>query len=58
MRISSPSADGVAYAALLKNELLGAGIEKVSDPQTEDRRFQMPMQERRNLFRVSEQSVR
>ncbi|XP_038650141.1 fizzy-related protein homolog [Scyliorhinus torazame] len=45
--------DGVAYAALLKNELLGAGIEKVSDPQTEDRRFQMPMQERRNLFRYA-----
>lgn len=45
--------DGVAYAALLKNELLGADIEKVSDPQTEDRRFQMPMQERRNLFRYA-----
>ncbi|KAG2461783.1 FZR1 protein, partial [Polypterus senegalus] len=44
---------GMAYAALLKNELLGAGIEKVTDPQTEDRRFQVPMQERRNLFRYA-----
>ncbi|RXM99269.1 Fizzy-related protein-like [Acipenser ruthenus] len=49
----SPVADSVAYAALLKNELLGAGIEKVTDPQTEDRRFQMPMQERSNLFRYA-----
>ncbi|MFC6236229.1 hypothetical protein ACFPZL_14155, partial [Leucobacter soli] len=32
--------DGLAYSALLKNELLGAGIEKVQDPQTEDRRLQ------------------
>ncbi|XP_041126128.1 fizzy-related protein homolog isoform X1 [Polyodon spathula] len=49
----SGKADSVAYAALLKNELLGAGIEKVTDPQTEDRRFQMPMQERSNLFRYA-----
>uniref|UniRef100_A0A8D3EAT8 CDC20/Fizzy WD40 domain-containing protein n=1 Tax=Scophthalmus maximus TaxID=52904 RepID=A0A8D3EAT8_SCOMX len=33
-------ADGLAYSALLKNELLGAGIEKILDPQTEDRRLQ------------------
>uniref|UniRef100_A0A8C7JE86 Fizzy-related protein homolog n=1 Tax=Oncorhynchus kisutch TaxID=8019 RepID=A0A8C7JE86_ONCKI len=34
------SKDGLAYSALLKNELLGAGIEKVQDPQSEDRRLQ------------------
>uniref|UniRef100_A0A8C2CZG8 Fizzy/cell division cycle 20 related 1b n=1 Tax=Cyprinus carpio TaxID=7962 RepID=A0A8C2CZG8_CYPCA len=30
--------DAVAYAALLRNELLGAGIETVPDPHTDDRR--------------------
>ncbi|XP_064415504.1 fizzy-related protein homolog [Latimeria chalumnae] len=45
--------DGVAYAALLKNELLGAGIEKITDPQMEDWRFHIPMQDRRNLFRYA-----
>lgn len=45
-------ADGLAYSALLKNELLGAGIEKVQDPQTEDRRLQPSTPERRSLFNV------
>ncbi|KAL4608222.1 hypothetical protein GN956_G25220 [Arapaima gigas] len=45
--------DGLAYSALLKNELLGAGIEKVQDPQTEDRRLQPSMPERRSLFSYS-----
>ncbi|XP_026202076.1 fizzy-related protein homolog isoform X1 [Anabas testudineus] len=40
-------ADGLAYSALLENELLGAGIEKIKDPQTEDRRLQPT---RRSLF--------
>ena len=46
------TADGLAYSALLKNELLGAGIEKVQDPQTEDRRLQPSTPERRSLFHV------
>uniref|UniRef100_A0A4W4GHD2 Fizzy-related protein homolog n=1 Tax=Electrophorus electricus TaxID=8005 RepID=A0A4W4GHD2_ELEEL len=46
-------ADGLAYSALLKNELLGAGIEKVQDPQTEDRRLQPSTPERRSLFNVT-----
>ncbi|KAJ8409421.1 hypothetical protein AAFF_G00228220 [Aldrovandia affinis] len=46
-------ADGLAYSALLKNELLGAGIEKVQDPQTEDRRLQPSTPERRSLFSYS-----
>uniref|UniRef100_A0A8C1H2Y3 Fizzy-related protein homolog n=1 Tax=Cyprinus carpio carpio TaxID=630221 RepID=A0A8C1H2Y3_CYPCA len=46
-------ADGLAYSALLKNELLGAGIEKVLDPQTEDRRLQPSTPERRSLFSVT-----
>lgn len=47
------SADGLAYSALLKNELLGAGIEKVQDPQTEDRRLQPSTPEKKGLFTVS-----
>uniref|UniRef100_A0A3Q1HT16 Fizzy-related protein homolog n=1 Tax=Anabas testudineus TaxID=64144 RepID=A0A3Q1HT16_ANATE len=43
-------ADGLAYSALLENELLGAGIEKIKDPQTEDRRLQPT---RRSLFTVT-----
>ncbi|MGH0180681.1 UNVERIFIED_CONTAM: hypothetical protein FKN15_021064, partial [Acipenser sinensis] len=46
-------ADGLAYSALLKNELLGAGIEKVQDPQTEDRRLQPSTPEKRSLFSYS-----
>ncbi|TRY76114.1 hypothetical protein DNTS_010236 [Danionella cerebrum] len=49
----SGKADGLAYSALLKNELLGAGIEKVLDPQTEDRRLQPSTPERRSLFSYS-----
>jgi len=45
--------DGLAYSALLKNELLGAGIEKVQDPQTEDRRLQPSNPEKKSLFTVS-----
>lgn len=47
-------ADGLAYSALLKNELLGAGIEKVQDPQTEDRRLQPSTPEHKGLFTVSQ----
>lgn len=46
------AADGQAYSALLKNELLGAGIEKILDPQTEDRRLQPSTPEKRSLFTV------
>ena len=46
------AADGLAYSALLKNELLGAGIEKIQDPQTEDRRLQPSTPEKRSLFTV------
>lgn len=49
-------ADGLAYSALLKNELLGAGIEKVQDPQTEDRRLQPSTPEKKGLFTVSQQA--
>ncbi|NWZ26114.1 FZR1 protein, partial [Asarcornis scutulata] len=45
--------DGLAYSALLKNELLGAGIEKVQDPQTEDRRLQPSTPEKKSLFTYS-----
>uniref|UniRef100_A0A671YNC2 Fizzy-related protein homolog n=1 Tax=Sparus aurata TaxID=8175 RepID=A0A671YNC2_SPAAU len=45
--------DGLAYSALLKNELLGAGIEKIQDPQTEDRRLQPSTPEKRSLFSVT-----
>ncbi|CAH6779226.1 Fzr1 [Phodopus roborovskii] len=45
--------DGLAYSALLKNELLGAGIEKVQDPQTEDRRLQPSTPEHKGLFTVT-----
>uniref|UniRef100_A0A3B3ZT36 Fizzy-related protein homolog n=1 Tax=Periophthalmus magnuspinnatus TaxID=409849 RepID=A0A3B3ZT36_9GOBI len=47
---SDTSKDGLAYSALLKNELLGAGIEKIHDPQTEDRRLQPATPEKRSLF--------
>ncbi|XP_038858488.1 fizzy-related protein homolog isoform X4 [Salvelinus namaycush] len=49
----SSKADGLAYSALLKNELLGAGIDKVQDPQTEDRRLQPSTPEKRSLFSYS-----
>ncbi|OCU00207.1 hypothetical protein XELAEV_180059831mg, partial [Xenopus laevis] len=50
--------DGLAYSALLKNELLGAGIEKVQDPQTEDRRLQPSTPEKKSLFTYSLSSKR
>uniref|UniRef100_A0A8C5D0D7 Fizzy-related protein homolog n=1 Tax=Gadus morhua TaxID=8049 RepID=A0A8C5D0D7_GADMO len=46
-------ADGLAYSALLKNELLGAGIDKVQDPQSEDRRLQTSTPVKRSLFSVT-----
>ncbi|XP_061549285.1 fizzy-related protein homolog isoform X2 [Phyllopteryx taeniolatus] len=49
----SNKADGLAYSALLKNELLGAGIDKVQDPQSEDRRLQPSTPTRRSLFKYS-----
>ncbi|KAM9330055.1 fizzy-related protein homolog isoform 2-T2 [Gastrophryne carolinensis] len=50
---SDSGKDGLAYSALLKNELLGAGIEKVQDPQTEDRRLQPSTPEKKSLFTVT-----
>lgn len=50
---SDSGKDGLAYSALLKNELLGDGIEKVQDPQTEDRRLQPSTPERKGLFTYS-----
>lgn len=49
----SPLTDAVAYAALLRNELLGAGIETVPDPHTDDRRHAVLSQDTHSLFRVS-----
>uniref|UniRef100_A0A671LR73 Fizzy-related protein homolog n=1 Tax=Sinocyclocheilus anshuiensis TaxID=1608454 RepID=A0A671LR73_9TELE len=45
--------DAVAYAALLRNELLGAGIETMPDPHTDDRRHTILMQDTHSLFRVT-----
>lgn len=45
-------ADAVAYAALLRNELLGAGIETVPDPHTDDRRHAVLSQDTHSLFKV------
>lgn len=42
----------MAYAALLRNELLGAGIESVPDLHTEDRRHTVFSQDTHSLFRV------
>ena len=47
-----PPADAVAYAALLRNELLGAGIETVPDAHTDDRRHAVLSQDSHGLFRV------
>ncbi|XP_067218366.1 fizzy-related protein homolog isoform X2 [Chanodichthys erythropterus] len=44
--------DAVAYAALLRNELLGAGIETVPDPHTDDRQHTILTQDTHSLFRV------
>uniref|UniRef100_A0A8C4QBL4 Fizzy-related protein homolog n=1 Tax=Eptatretus burgeri TaxID=7764 RepID=A0A8C4QBL4_EPTBU len=50
--------DSLAYAALLRNELLGAGIEKVSDPQGEERRLEGASPARRNLFQYTVRAKR
>lgn len=54
IEVSNPyiCTDAVAYAALLRNELLGAGIETVPDPHTDDRRQAILSQEIHSLFRV------
>lgn len=57
LSLSLPSADGLAYSALLKNELLGAGIEKVQDPQSEDRRLQPSTPAKRSLFSVNTANI-
>uniref|UniRef100_G3PUY7 Fizzy-related protein homolog n=1 Tax=Gasterosteus aculeatus aculeatus TaxID=481459 RepID=G3PUY7_GASAC len=49
---SDSSKDAVAYAALLRNELLGAGIESVPDTHTDDRRPSVRSQDSHSLFRV------
>ncbi|XP_074640552.1 fizzy-related protein homolog [Tubulanus polymorphus] len=41
--------DGLAYNCLLKNELLGAGIEDLKDQQPDDRRILVP-KESKNMF--------
>uniref|UniRef100_A0A673BEY6 Fizzy-related protein homolog n=1 Tax=Sphaeramia orbicularis TaxID=375764 RepID=A0A673BEY6_9TELE len=50
---SDSSKDAVAYAALLRNELLGAGIETVPDPHTDDRRHAVLSQDSHSLFRYT-----
>ena len=47
---SDSNKDAIAYQCLLKNELLGAGIEDVKE-QTEERKVCAPLVAR-NLFRV------
>lgn len=50
--IAAAPPDAVAYAALLRNELLGAGIETVPDPHTDDRRHAVLSHDSHSLFRV------
>ncbi|XP_026169214.1 fizzy-related protein homolog isoform X3 [Mastacembelus armatus] len=50
---SDSSKDAVAYAALLRNELLGAGIETVPDPHTDERRHAALSQDSHSLFRYT-----
>uniref|UniRef100_A0AAQ4PZL3 Fizzy-related protein homolog n=1 Tax=Gasterosteus aculeatus aculeatus TaxID=481459 RepID=A0AAQ4PZL3_GASAC len=50
---SDSSKDAVAYAALLRNELLGAGIESVPDTHTDDRRPSVRSQDSHSLFRYA-----
>ncbi|CAG2123598.1 unnamed protein product, partial [Medioppia subpectinata] len=47
--ISESNKDGIAYQCLLKNELLGAGIEDMKE-HTEERKIFLPL-ESKNLFR-------
>ena len=49
---SSSSSDSVAYAALLRNELLGAGMEALVEPHPDDRRQAVLTPRMRSLFRV------
>jgi cell division cycle 20-like protein 1 (cofactor of APC complex) len=49
--INEGNKDGIAYQCLLKNELLGAGIEDMKE-HTEERKIFLPL-ESKNLFRVS-----
>uniref|UniRef100_A0A8C6L0I7 Fizzy/cell division cycle 20 related 1b n=1 Tax=Nothobranchius furzeri TaxID=105023 RepID=A0A8C6L0I7_NOTFU len=49
---SDSSKDAVAYAALLRNELLGAGMETVADPHADDRRHAVLAQDSHSLFRA------
>ncbi|XP_070563589.1 fizzy-related protein homolog isoform X2 [Ptychodera flava] len=55
---SEAAKDGLAYHCLLKNELLGAGIEKIKDPQAEDRRLSLNSPESRNLFQFKSHAKR
>ena len=52
------SKDGMAYNCLLKNELLGAGIEDLKDQQSDERRILVP-KDSKNMFqyRVSRRSL-
>uniref|UniRef100_A0A8C7YPA8 Fizzy/cell division cycle 20 related 1b n=1 Tax=Oryzias sinensis TaxID=183150 RepID=A0A8C7YPA8_9TELE len=50
---SDTGKDAVAYAALLRNELLGAGIDSVPDPHGDDRRHAVLTQDSRGLFRYT-----
>ncbi|KAL4656031.1 hypothetical protein GN956_G5542 [Arapaima gigas] len=45
--------DAVAYAALLRNELLGAAIETVPDPHTDDRKHATLSQDTHGLFKYT-----
>ncbi|XP_027876303.1 fizzy-related protein homolog isoform X2 [Xiphophorus couchianus] len=50
---SDSSKDAVAYAALLRNELLGAGIETVAEPHADDRRHEVLAPDSCSLFRYA-----
>ncbi|XP_036595670.1 fizzy-related protein homolog [Trichosurus vulpecula] len=43
----------LVYSALLKNELLGARIQKVQDPKAEDQTLQLSVPTKKNLFTFS-----
>ncbi|XP_038068651.1 fizzy-related protein homolog [Patiria miniata] len=55
---ANKTTDMLAYHCLLKNELLGANIDKIKDPQCEDRRMVSPQKAKRNLFQYSVQAKR
>ncbi|XP_030851557.1 fizzy-related protein homolog [Strongylocentrotus purpuratus] len=56
--VGDSSKDMLAYHCLLKNELLGANIDKIKDPQCEDRRMVSPQKVKRNLFQYNVQAKR